>query len=142
MSKIKKHTITIETDYDYDMVGICSHHNDYRIVWGLNELLDIQLIKSEENFKISNVKGILSEHPFYEFIDEENYMSIFLLKNKYLGKYLIPEKKQIDYFIFLLNNSCYSIEKFMEQIKKLPTIMAAFSFDPTELSSTENIVFE
>jgi hypothetical protein len=142
MSKIKKHSITIETDYDYDMVGICSHHNDYRIVWGLNELLDIQLIKSEENFKISNVKGILSEHPFYEYIDEENYMSIFLLKNKYLGKYLIPEKKQIDYFIFLLNNSCYSIEKFMEQIKQLPTIMAAFSFDPTELSSTENIVFE
>jgi hypothetical protein len=30
----------------------------------------------------------------------------------------------------------------MEQIKQLPTIMAAFSFDPTELSSTENIVFE
>ena len=69
MKKIKKHTITIETDYDYDMVGICSHHNDYRIVWGLNELFNIKLNKSEENFKVSNGKGLISEHPFYEYID-------------------------------------------------------------------------
>ncbi len=54
-----KHTLELEADYDYDMIGLCSHHNDYRIVWGVNELLDIQLEKKELNFNISNTICII-----------------------------------------------------------------------------------
>lgn len=137
-----KHTLELETDYDYDMIGLCSHHNDYRIVWGVNELLDIQLEKKEDNFIISNSKGIVSQHPYYEFNDVENYLSFFFIKNKHEGKFLIPEQKQIDYFLFILNNNLYGVSTVIQKIKTLPTILAAYEFDPTEFNSTEHLIFE
>ena len=137
-----KHTLELEADYDYDMIGLCSHHNDYRIVWGVNELLDIQLEKKEGNFIISNTRGILSQHPYYEFNDSENYLSYFFIKNKHEGKYLITEQKQIDYFFFLINNNLHNLSTVIQKIKTLPTILAAYEFDPTEFQSTENLIFE
>ncbi|MBP6459104.1 MAG: IPExxxVDY family protein [Crocinitomicaceae bacterium] len=143
MTKKKiKHTIVLETDYDYDMIGICSHHNDYRIVWGLNELLDIHLEKADDFFVVSSPKGKISEHPFYEFDDEENYMTFFFLKNKHDAKFLIPEQKQIDYFLFILNNNLHSVSTIIQRLKTLPTVLAAYEFDPTEFTSTEHIIFE
>ena len=41
MTKKKKHTLEFDVDYDYDMIGISSPNNDYRIVWAMNELLNI-----------------------------------------------------------------------------------------------------
>jgi hypothetical protein len=137
-----KHTLELEADYDYDMIGLCTHHNDYRIVWGVNELLDIQLEKKEGNFIISNARGIISQHPYYEFNDSENFLSYFFIKNKHEGKYLITEQKQIDYFLFLINNNLHNVSTVIQKIKTLPTILAAYEFDPTEFQSTENLIFE
>ena len=137
-----KHTLELEADYDYDMIGLCSHHNDYRIVWGVNELLDIQLEKKEGNFEISNSKSNISEHPYYEFNDSENFLCYFFIKNKHEGKFLIPEQRQIDYFFFLINNNLHNISTVIQKIKTLPTILAAYEFDPTEFQSTENLIFE
>jgi hypothetical protein len=137
-----KHTLELEADYDYDMIGLCSHHNDYRIVWGVNELLDIQLEKKEGNFEISNSKSKISEHPYYEFNDIENFLTFFFIKNKHEGKFLIPEQKQIDYFFFIINNNLHNINAVIQKIKTLPTILAAYEFDPTEFNSTEHLIFE
>ena len=143
MSKKKKHTLEFDVDYDYDMIGICSPNNDYRIVWAMNELLNIRLEKSVEDFIIVNQKGEKkSEHPFYQFSDEENFLELFFIKNKFEGKYLIPENKQIDYFFFLLHNQLYKIPDLITKLKTIPTIHGAYEFDPTDFASTEFIIFE
>jgi hypothetical protein len=143
MTKIKKHTIEFETDYDYEMIGICSHHSDYRIVWEINDQLEFQLFKNTELFKIWNTKGELqSEHPYYLFNDIENYTSFFLITNKQNNEFLIPEKKQIDYFIFILNNQIYRLQQIIDKIKNLNTIIAAYSFEPVEINSTKHLVFD
>lgn len=143
MSKIKKHIIEFEPDYEYEMIGLCSHHSDYRIVWELNEELEFQFIKNQELFKSWNSKGVLlSEHPYYLFNDQENYISFFLITNKHGNEFLIPEKKQIDYFIFIINNQIYPLQQLVTKLKNLNTIIAAYSFDPLEFNSTKNLVFE
>jgi hypothetical protein len=143
MTKIKKHTIEFETDYDYEMIGICSHHSDYRIVWEINDQLEFQLFKNTELFKIWNTKGELqSEHPYYLFNDIENYTSFFFITNKQNNEFLIPEKKQIDYFIFILNNQIYPLQQIIDKLKNLNTIIAAYSFEPVEINSTKHLVFE
>lgn len=143
MIKKKKHTLEFDVDYDYDMIGICSPNNDYRIVWAMNELLNIRLAKSVEDFIIMNHKGEKkSEHPFYQFADEENFLDLFFIKNKFEGKYLIPENKQIDYFLFLLHNQLYKIPDLITKLKTIPTIHGAYAFDPTDFASTEFIIFE
>lgn len=142
MAKQHKYNLILDTDYDYDMIGICSHHSDYRLVWGLNELLRLNLAKADDSFAVTSKKGqILSEHAYYHQQDEENMMDFYLIKNKNEGKFLIPEKQQVDYFLFLLNNRTIELEDWLSKIKSHASVVTAFIFDPTEFNSTENIVF-
>jgi|LauGreDrversion4_2_1035121.scaffolds.fasta_scaffold05345_5 hypothetical protein len=142
VAKTKKHILTFEQEYDFDMLGICSHHNDYRLAWGINEELSIQLKKAEEDYVITNKKGQkISQHSLYEFRDEENLIEYYLIKNKSLGKYLIPEKPAIDYFLFLFENHIWEPEDLLVKLKNISSVLGGFIFDPEEFESTELLVF-
>lgn len=141
MAKIQKHTLFIETDYDYDMIGICSHHSDYRLAWGINELFRLHLAKADDLFEVNLKKNEKSRHAYYFQYDEDNLLDIYLVKNKGEGKFLIPEKQQIDYFLFLKNNATFDMDEWLLKLKNHPSILAAFLFDPTEFESTENLSF-
>ncbi len=142
LAKTKKHILTFEQEYDFNMLGLCSHHNDYRLAWGINEGLNIQLKKSEEDYVIKNKKSEkISQHSFYEFRDEENLIEYYLIKNKSFGKFLIPEKPAIDYFLFLFENYIWEPEQLLAELKSVPSILGGFIFNPEEFESTELLVF-
>ena len=91
MSRKKKHTLTFDQDFEFDMIGVCSHHSDYRLVWGINDGVGLQLTKCDESYIVTNKKGeVISAHSMYEFVDEENRLEYYLIKNKHNGKFLIP----------------------------------------------------
>ncbi len=143
MSKVVKHTLSFENDYDYELIGICSHVSDYKLVWNINENLDFKLEKAHDLFDVNSKKGsILSSHPYYLMLDDENKLDIYLIKNKHEGKYLIPEKQQIDYFLFLCNNYVLNLDDLLNDLREVDCIMACFTFEPQEFSSTQLIVFE
>ena len=58
MAKITKHHLDFENEIDYDLIGICSHVGDYRLVWSMNELLNLNLVKSNDDFKMTNKAGL------------------------------------------------------------------------------------
>jgi hypothetical protein len=64
-----------------------------------------------------------------------------MVKNKVNGKYLIPEKPLIDYFIFLVENHLLDPFYFAQKLKDVSSVLGTFVFDPEEFESTENIVF-
>lgn len=142
MAKQHKYNLTLEADYNYNMIGICSHHSDYRLVWGLNELLKLKLIKAENLFDVQHKKNGLSKHNYFTQRDEEEMLDYYLIKNKAEGKFLIPEKQQIDYFLFLVNNQVIDADDWLQKIKSLSSVLTAFLLDPTEFSSTENLIFD
>lgn len=142
MTKKKKHILAFEDEIDYEIIGICSHHSDYRLVWGINDMVKLKLVKSDSDFCVTNRKGeTVSEHSMYIFTDEENRLEYYLIKNKAQGKLLIPEKAAIDYFLFLCNNSAVVISNLVQELKRVSSVLAAYEFDPMEVPSTENIVF-
>lgn len=142
MSKTKKHILSLDDDYEYEMIGICSHHNDYRLAWGINEKTKIYLEKADQDFIVVNKKGLqISNHSLYEFKDDDNMTDYFLIKNKNLGKYLIPEKPSIDYFVFIFSTEYSFLSSFIEKLKTVSSVLGIFHFDPTEIESTENLVF-
>jgi hypothetical protein len=132
MTKPKKHILAFDQAYDFEMIGICSHHNDYRLAWGLNEKIDIQLIKVEEDYVVSSKKGLKLSNHLIEY---------YLIKNKNQGKFLIPEKPSIDYFLFLFENHVWEVEDLVSELRDIPSVLGVFIFDPEELDSTENLVF-
>lgn len=141
MKKVSKYTLTIEEDFDYDLIGLCCHQSDYRLCWALNEQLGLKLAKSEEPFMVSSKKGdVLSKHSFYEWVDEENYLAYFLIKNKDGIQYLIPEKSQIDYFLIIKESGQLEIDNLLTQIKGISAILTAFKYDPAALKSSKNLI--
>ncbi len=141
MAKPKKHVLDFDSDQAFELIGICSHLSDYRIAWDLNNSLKWNLSRSQDSFVVQNKKGvILSEHTYYFWNDVENLIEYYLIKNKGLTKYLIPEKAQIDHFLIIANLQLESIENVHEKIKNVNAIMASYVFDPESLPSAENIV--
>lgn len=142
MAKPKKHTLTFEQVFNFDMIGISSHHSDYRLAWGINQTLRIQLTKCEEEYVITNRKGeVVSTHSMYEYEDLDNRLDYVMVKNKCQGNFLIPEKPSMDFFLFLCDNCAVDIEILTQDLKSVASILGVFPFDPEEISSAENLVF-
>lgn len=142
MARKKKYTLELDAEVDFDVIGICSHHSDYRLAWSINDTLSLKLQKCQQDFVLSNKSGkITSSHSAYEFKDEENRLDYFLIKNKSMGNFLIQEKTAIDYFLFLCDNSAIEIDELIQKLKAAPSILAAYQFYPNEIASAENLVF-
>ena len=143
MAKITKHHLDFENEIDYELIGICSHVGDYRLVWNINEGLGLKLEKAPELFVITGKKGaVVSEHPYYTMHHEQERWNLYLIKNKNEGKFLIPENQQIDYFLFICDNYTLDTDRWIEQLRNIPNVVAAYGFDPEEFVSTQQIVFE
>jgi hypothetical protein len=142
MSKHKRHILSLEPSLDFELIGICAHHSDYRLAWGLNQGLSLQLAKNDEMYVMQSKKGtILSQHSFHFWHDELNGTEFYLIKNKSEGKYLIPEKSQIDYFLVIRENHLLELDDLLEQVKNVNSVMAAYIFEPESLPSAEMMIF-
>lgn len=142
MAKKKKYTLELDADLDFDLIGICSHHSDYRLAWGINQKLFLHLSKCDEDYCVTDKKGeIVSRHSMYEYTDEVDRLVYYMVKNKSQGKYLIPEKPTVDFFLFLIDNWAVEVTDIVVELKAVPSILGVYPFDPEEISSAQNIVF-
>jgi hypothetical protein len=136
-----KHKLVFEDDYSFDLIGICSSNADYRLTWGINKELKIALQK-DEDLSIFVKKEGDHNYSFYSFYDEEEHVEYYLVKNLSNNyRKLIPEKDQIDYFMIIKNNYSLEINEIVKSLKRIDSILTAFSFDPNELKSKSNLVF-
>jgi len=140
--KSKKYTLTLDVEETYRMIGICSHHIDYRLVWGINNELNSNFIKAENLFQIFGKKGVVvSEHSYYTFFDDENEINYYLFKNKSNNHYLIPEKVEFDYLFFICDDH-YDLQKnIINKLKNVSSVLTASELDTSEIKSTDNINF-
>ena len=68
-------------------------------------------------------------------------VQFFLIKNKRDSKFLVPEKVEFDYFIFICEDNFDDHSDFLEQIRQVGSVLTTVEFNPMEISSTENLVF-
>jgi len=142
MAKRKKYTLELDDDLEFDLIGICSHHSDYRLAWGINNKLELHLSKCDEPYCVTDKKGVVvSSHSMYEYSDVNDKLVYYLIKNKHQGKYLIPEKPGIDFFLFLCDNWAVEIPELVVKLKAVDSILGVYPFDPEELTSAHNIFF-
>lgn len=137
-----KYTLSLEDDFNYDLIGLCSHHGDYRVCWSINERIGLRLKKSIEPFMVSGKKGVVSSsHSLYEWEDEDENVCYYLIQNKNEGKYLVPEKAQIDFFLVVKEAGVIDVDTLLSELREIPCILTAFIFDPDELKSANKFIF-
>lgn len=158
LSEVSKiHTIDFDFDHDYTLIGIHSMLEDYHMAFYLNDQLNLHLarFKNDLDFKSGNCS-----FPLYTFEDEATFTSWSLVSNKFsfvndvtqdnrnlFGEetqisYLIPEKKQVDFFIkvFGLEDE-QKLNQTIQKINRIHKVITSYAIDAMELKSRDNLIF-
>lgn len=136
-----KHTLDIEYDYDFVLIGISSHEKDYRICWVLNNKLGLNLIKTEPLEIKDKKQDELSHFSLFCFEQPDDFMEYFIIANRSEKGLLIPEQKHVDYF-FIVRGEIED-NKVMEMIKRIKEsnlVQTAFRIDVNSLKSKQNLI--
>lgn len=149
-----KHTLEIDYDYQFLLIGISSHEKDYRLCWAINKKLDIELAK-QDSFEIKGKKQttpsffsfFLFENPdaFREYVvvanlsESKDASSDSLFKE---NEYLIPEQKMMDYFLIVRGElEEDESEDILNKLREINVIQTAVRIDVTSLKSKQNLIF-
>lgn len=128
--------------FDFELFGISSAEDDYKISWQISNSLKIEFLR-RDNIKISDSK-ICEDQIFsiFENITKTEDFNLKLISNKGNIGYLVPELKNIDYFIIISNNNEKSfIDDLLKQLRNIENISAVFKLNPESLKSKEKLLF-
>lgn len=135
--------LVLELDYDFDfsLIGIASHIPNYRLAWSLNKHFELDL-ERKDDIDLSFASGNSGAFSFYQFDDEESHLTFNLISNRSSIGYLIPEMKQIDFFLqYWGPMSDKEIGHFNEELRKINTVLTSVLIDPMDLKSRNNLLF-
>lgn len=160
-----KHTLKIEYDFDFVLIGISSHEKDYRICWALNKALDLELTKKESLEIKSKKQTTPSFFSLFKCENEEEFVEYFMISNHsenklFLSKsntlfgkgakeqqsteigILIPEQKHLNYFFIIRGEIIDSkAEEILTKIKEIDFVLTAVTIRVKELKSKKNLIF-
>lgn len=141
LKQAKKLLLELESDYDFKLMGIVSTAEAYRLGWLLHGKLRLFVERMEDVEIHLSKKSTTAYFPLYEFQDEEQRLEYFLLGNSFEGNFLIPEMKQINYWLIIRGvfENLHSAG-LLSQVKALPSVQTALWVNPAELKSKDNLM--
>lgn len=157
------HKLILEDAFDevmYTLIGIHCNLEDYRLAYLLNKRIGINLIRKPCDLDFKKTK---SSYSIFEWEDkkqlitwslvsnickteeykEVNYKSLFDIPEKITKTFnLIPEYKKVNFFLKIdtVFNSNTEIE-ILNNIKSIMQIATAYSIDPNQLKTKDNLIF-
>lgn len=136
-----KKFLKLELDFDFTLIAITSQLRDYRLCFTVNKITETDFRKIEElevNFKNTPSKF------FSRYLHTSAYAEceFYLIANKGNEGYLIPEMKEVDYFIIIREFiDEEDLEFFISRLKLIAEIQAVVELNPERLKSKENLLF-
>lgn len=152
------HSLGLELyEEEYNLIGIHTTLEDYKLAYLLNKKLGTSFYKSKEdlNFEKLNKQSSFSifnySNSTYDFEwfliansskRENQTESNELLITSETKTYLIPEKKKIDFFIKITGSVDYSyIAETIDKIKTIDQVITSYSIDKNTLKSKDFLIF-
>ncbi len=134
-------TLGFEYDYDFQLIGLYCHFKDYRLAWALNKKFEFDFVKQEPYIITSSDES--QEFSYYTYSIEHQELFYYLLSNRSNHGLLIPERKDVDYFIIV--DGVYERSKkkeFIAELSSLNEVLSAVEVNPKELRSKQNLLME
>lgn len=158
----KKHILFDDFfEENFLLVAIHSHAEAYKIAFMLNKHVRISFYRTDDVDEQRD--EIVAYYPLFTYYDIVQNCDYFLVGNKVkteainppattqslfeeavqsLDCTLLPEYKKVDYFIKIEDPpERFSIQEFIEKIKKIPLINTAYQIDQSHIKSKENLIF-
>ncbi|WP_062053643.1 IPExxxVDY family protein [Aquimarina longa] len=163
---IQRLVIDSITDDDYELIAIHCSLPSYRLAFLLNKSLNLKLFRKKEDINFNYNNDLIANFPLYQYDDHFKYNTYNLFGNKfqihtgskshlseglftnivsdiYATKYLIPELKNVDYFLKVeTESSNFSSTSLVTNIAAISQIITAYTIEWSTLKSKNNLIFE
>jgi hypothetical protein len=139
----KKVKLRIDPDYNFSLIGIASHENDYRLSWALNRDLGFKLIKSEDIEIHPKNTDIIQSFVKYSYYNEEVMLEFDLISNFCDNGHLVKELPNIDYFLKISGEFTVDyMNSLFDQVKNVDIVLSAFNMEPASLKNPQFFIFD
>ncbi|MCB0509046.1 MAG: IPExxxVDY family protein [Chitinophagales bacterium] len=133
---------SIEVELDFQIWGINSNMEDYRLCWHLNHYLGWQLKRVNDVELKHRATKELWRFNAYKYNNELDMYMLELIQNKKIGNVLIPELKNIDFLFLLSGEEEYFGEKeFTDLLTKIPGVQSTIRLELNSLKSRHNLLY-
>ena len=128
-------------EFDFLLIGLVCHHKDYRLCHELNRALELQLVREDDYYLYTPKRVKQAAFSMFKFENEDHDL-YYILENKGPHSILIPEQKQIDFFLMIKENfKRINTTDLLGTIKQIPVILGAYLIEAKSLKSKEHLVF-
>lgn len=153
------HSLGLEDFYEdnYSLIGIHTALEDFKLAYLLNNNLNTHFTKA--NFSLDfETKDSKASFSIYNYINEKYEHEWYLIENSFKEEkintadtlalttetktYLIPEKKNVDYFMKIVGEPKPSlIAKTLNKINSITQVVTSYTIDTNTLKSKEFLIF-
>ncbi len=154
MSKVV--VLNYENDHDYNLIGIHTSLEDYRLAFFLNNSLNTCLGRYHQDLDFGTNASYFSLYTFdcvqtftywslisnkYDYVSDNTSLNP-LFDKEYQTSLLIKEKKQVDYFLKIEGDvNEQKLEQIIYKINKIKTVITSYSINPLTLKSKDFLIF-
>ena len=129
------HVLAESIEIDATAFAINSHEKDYKLCWHINKGLSVFFKKEQESKQIS-------KKTFTVFTTKYDGRCLSLIKNQSKDGFLMPLKKNIDYFMTIeprLNP--LQKKQFVQKLNKVSKILLTFEMDLNSEPEAHRLIF-
>ncbi|MBK9732096.1 MAG: IPExxxVDY family protein [Chitinophagaceae bacterium] len=139
----KKRIVSIEDQFTGVLWGIMAQVKEYQLSWHLNRTLGFDLKRADDMEIIHKKKNRTSLFSFFRYESELDKRQVFVISNKHLGEFLIPEVQQADYFLMIKGEvSGAEEETLFSKIKNIPIVQLIVKLEYHQLKSKHNLLVD
>lgn len=142
-------------DDSFALIAIHTSLEDYAFVYSVNQVLQTRFERSKCDFELSQN----SIFPWFEWTDrlrDKYWVLIANLSSKKVKQVnqdlfhnettfsisrLIPEHKDVDYFLKVEDDDSAAIEKTVKTLMNMPKVITAYALETNKLKSKNNLIF-
>lgn len=128
-------------DKDFTMIGISSHHKDYRIIWSINEKMGLHLVKLEDLKIFNDKKNEFQKHALFYYNEPQTFKTFYFFANQGEQGLLFPEQRQTNYFFLIKGNVNQNLKtEMVKSIYTIDIILTAHHIPLTSVKNTDNFL--
>ncbi|WP_158825363.1 IPExxxVDY family protein [Mucilaginibacter lacusdianchii] len=138
-----KKILKFEIDLDFALIAITTPLKDYRLCYFINKHLNFGFTKITD-LAVDIYQGTVEPAHFsiYHHQWEATETDFYLIANKGSDGLLIPEMREVDYFLMIRNFIDETdLNHIISSLNRIPEILAAVKIEPKKMKSRENLLF-
>lgn len=139
----------------FSLIALHSNLEDYAIGYSFNLHLKTNFKRAKTDldvnqnisfpfFEWDDIKNdirwtLICNHSIQE--DQEEQEGLFSNERSFTTHHLVPEHKEVDYFLKIEQEDELELESILKQIVHIPKVVTAYSIDVDNLKSKNNLIF-